>query len=636
MLEGIRKGIMNVQFENIPKYLKERKQWVCHGTRMVDGKERDKIPLTPARDGSEVGWASSDKPKTWRTYKTAKSALEARPDLYNGIGYVPLAEEGLFIADPDDTLLANGEVLPETQRLLDCIDTYVEISPSGAGLHVIGFGELPTDAIAGLEVWDSKKYVTITGNLFNGSSSEIQDIGDSLVKFAQSEKTRSGADREFMNNHFYEQMDAWFEEGIQVPDGERQNTIGSYIGREIRLGSNSEDVLGALLRAQADGAFGDSTEADIRRVFKSHWTKYTDESYNSDLLAASLIKEEPAIEEKKTKARLGIMSWSDLDAKVWGDDFWLIPDNLQRSGINMVAGPVWGGKSWFELDNCIGLASGTPTLLGEVTQPVNVLYLGADSGMRATQMRIRQLLAGRGITDCSPKNLYVSVIPFSLLSIMGTLEQEIQEKELGYIGIDLLTAYAGGINLDRSYEIRPLINSLRTLAEKYEMAISIVVRENKSKSMTSLDSISHSVEIPGAADTVYGLTPGTGKVDAKIFKVKTLKNKVIGDGPKFSFSIYSANGGDSLELKRALASPTDMGIGKKHQRIAVKALEHLQGLGGSPTAKPQLWEAIGVPKSSKRMQVDILTLLEEYECEVDTSSRPHTVRYAGAYEEISF
>lgn len=111
--------------EQIPAELRERDRWVRRSPR--------KVPLRV--DGR--GAASSTDPSTWSSYVAA-----ARSKVGVGLGFV-LNGDGVVCLDLDHCIDERGQVAGWAQRILDaCPPTFVEVSPSGRGLHIWGRGSL--------------------------------------------------------------------------------------------------------------------------------------------------------------------------------------------------------------------------------------------------------------------------------------------------------------------------------------------------------------------------------------------------------------------------------------------------------------------------------------------------------------
>lgn len=112
-----------------------RPQWVCWRYEW-DGKWRKPPfhPLTGQRtDPTELG--------RWGTYHEAVRALVRGG--YDGIGYVFLPSEGYVRLDFDDCRDPQTGIIDQwAVEILDYLQVYAEVSPTGEGLHAIAKGEL--------------------------------------------------------------------------------------------------------------------------------------------------------------------------------------------------------------------------------------------------------------------------------------------------------------------------------------------------------------------------------------------------------------------------------------------------------------------------------------------------------------
>lgn len=136
----------------IPAELRSLDRWVRCSAR--------KVPLTTTGRA-----ASSTNPSTWTTYAEATASTVGA-----GIGFA-LNGDGLCCLDLDHCL-EDGKPTPAARRFLAKLPrTYIEVSPSGEGLHVWGRAEVPTGrrvVVDGLsvEVYGRGRYMTVTGEPF--------------------------------------------------------------------------------------------------------------------------------------------------------------------------------------------------------------------------------------------------------------------------------------------------------------------------------------------------------------------------------------------------------------------------------------------------------------------------------------
>jgi primase-polymerase (primpol)-like protein len=120
----------------------------------------DKIPIN-ARTGRR---ASSTNPDTWSTFEQAVRAYERGG--FDGLAFFLRPGGGLVGIDLDKCRDATaGAIEAWAQRIVDRLDTYCELSPSGRGLRLFVWGELPPrDRREGrFECYSSARFLTLTG-----------------------------------------------------------------------------------------------------------------------------------------------------------------------------------------------------------------------------------------------------------------------------------------------------------------------------------------------------------------------------------------------------------------------------------------------------------------------------------------
>ncbi len=167
--------------EVIPAHMQQRAQWV----RWADVGTQKKVPFVIGNGAK----AKSNDPTTWRSFEEAAAHHEKDPR----VGYVFTPADGLVFIDVDKCLDDAGELKPWAVPLVrPFIDrTYVEVSPSGRGLHVfargavdVGGGKKVPIGDGAVEVYTHARYSTVTGEIYRGSDllDEAQDAIDALMR----------------------------------------------------------------------------------------------------------------------------------------------------------------------------------------------------------------------------------------------------------------------------------------------------------------------------------------------------------------------------------------------------------------------------------------------------------------------
>lgn len=149
----------------VPAAVRDRDRWVSW-KQVRRGGRPTKMPIQVTGKP-----ASSTDPATWTSYASVKPLQRKGFALGDGIGCIDL-----------DHCLVDGRPTKAAAAFLAKLPpTWIEISPSGDGLHI--WGHLPEGpgskrTVAGLsiEVYSSGRYITVTGLPFAGSVPRLADL----------------------------------------------------------------------------------------------------------------------------------------------------------------------------------------------------------------------------------------------------------------------------------------------------------------------------------------------------------------------------------------------------------------------------------------------------------------------------
>ena len=149
-----------MNYDQIPDELHMIPQWLNWQYEMRPGKPT-KVPYSPRAPHTRASSTAAD---TWGTYDEALMALQRRD--VNGLGFVFTADDDYTGIDLDKCVDSAGVLEPWAQSIVDAMDSYTELSPSGRGLHIIIRGKLPPGRRrrGRIEVYDQGRYFTMTGN----------------------------------------------------------------------------------------------------------------------------------------------------------------------------------------------------------------------------------------------------------------------------------------------------------------------------------------------------------------------------------------------------------------------------------------------------------------------------------------
>lgn len=152
----------------LPRELTSRDRWVRRSAR--------KMPLT-----AKGRAASSTDPGTWCSYRDAKASKVGA-----GLGFV-LNGDGIVCVDLDHCVDDRGRVAGWAQRILDDLPaTYVELSPSGRGLHIFGYGRVERGRRVrrgdiAVEVYGQGRYIAMTGRRHADAPARLANVSEALA-----------------------------------------------------------------------------------------------------------------------------------------------------------------------------------------------------------------------------------------------------------------------------------------------------------------------------------------------------------------------------------------------------------------------------------------------------------------------
>jgi primase-polymerase (primpol)-like protein len=209
-----RSGAAGVQrFASVPHQLKERRQWVVYRLVMPhpfpDDGYIQLLPLKPKKhpfDAKTGAPASELDPATWSTFHDASAALMESG--YDGLGYVFSGSDPFVGIDLDFALDPMRAEEPDSEGAC-CRQTvkgwaagvvqrhapksYVEISQSHIGLHVICRGRLPGaggkrlvfdpagEIVGQIEMYEHTKFFAVTGQELMGMQQPRVLRGDQVA-----------------------------------------------------------------------------------------------------------------------------------------------------------------------------------------------------------------------------------------------------------------------------------------------------------------------------------------------------------------------------------------------------------------------------------------------------------------------
>jgi primase-polymerase (primpol)-like protein len=150
-----------------PKELIDHKRWIRYSST--------KIPLTIWNE-----WAKVNDLNTWSLHHHAVASKAGV-----GLGFV-FNGDGIIGIDLDNAF-ENGQLKDWAQAIVSVFaDTYMELSPSGNGIHIIAKADLFSGrrfqvGDGGVEIYATGRYFTMTGKRFNRSPKKLKNFDDPVT-----------------------------------------------------------------------------------------------------------------------------------------------------------------------------------------------------------------------------------------------------------------------------------------------------------------------------------------------------------------------------------------------------------------------------------------------------------------------
>lgn len=155
--------------EAVPGTLLEYDQWLCWREDERNGKAT-KIPIDPTTGE----FASTTDAETWAPFETAREQVQFGTE--DGLGFVFTDDDPIVGVDLDDCRdPETGEIDAWAVDVIETLDSYTEVSPSGTGFHVLVTGALPDgrNRRGEIELYETARFFTVTADHVEGTPATL-------------------------------------------------------------------------------------------------------------------------------------------------------------------------------------------------------------------------------------------------------------------------------------------------------------------------------------------------------------------------------------------------------------------------------------------------------------------------------
>ena len=525
-----------MKINNIPERLKQHKYWCVWKDK--------KMPYNPKTNEP----AKTNSHETFADFDTACKAYESGK--YSGLGIGIF--DGISAIDIDHCI-ENGELSDMAKDIINQMNSYTEISPSGNGIRIIFTTEnfsydnntyYINNHNKGLEVYVSNctsKYVTITGNAINNKpiidgTSVLPNILNTYMKKKQksanipstSQKAScTSTDIDFLQIGLAKDdklISYW--RGDRPKQSESENDLGFMSKLLFWCNKNEDLALSAFFSSPYVNQKDDSHKKKLERkdyimsLINNGMPISTAAEKHEEYLRthSNAKKEKSKATNAKQPKKLSVISAKELQATDYPPVRYLVEDILPEGTSLLSASPKMG-KSWFVLDMGLQIASGN-MFLNKATTKTGVLYLALEDGYSRLQDRMNKVLNNQPAPDSFHFCITAPTIDNNLLDC---IEEHIKEHpDIKLIIIDTLqkirrASRSSGSMYQQDYLE---LGTLKTFMDKHKLSLMLVHHNRKLKDPENkFNMISGTNGIMGVADTIFVIDKETREDQKAILNI---------------------------------------------------------------------------------------------------------------------
>jgi primase-polymerase (primpol)-like protein len=175
--------IFDDEVAGIDPELRAQRVWICWHWRWLEAEQKWDKPPVDAVAGFLI---DATNPALWLEFEQARAM--ARQYGHDGIGFAlgsKLRRLGYVGVDVDKCIGDDGEISPEAMWIVEALESYTEITPSGKGLRVLIKGAKPGTRCKHtkkkIEIYQQDRFFTVTGKHLYGTPTTINERSEELA-----------------------------------------------------------------------------------------------------------------------------------------------------------------------------------------------------------------------------------------------------------------------------------------------------------------------------------------------------------------------------------------------------------------------------------------------------------------------
>lgn len=597
---------------NIPPELRAHARWAPWRAQWNEKRQKwDKIPCQANGYG-----LSTAKPERWLTYPAALAALQARPDQFAGLGYCMTGPHGLVGTDMDGCVNADGSIEPWAREVVDALDSYTEVSPSGRGLRVFTLGEVPEDWTnhdIGIEVYagHEPRFLTVTGEVISTDRATLRPAAGATLAALSARYARQKTSATVISLQMPDLVDElalpevaeleidWHARDFLAEGKHRGDRSRELFATAVALygaGLRDDEVLSVLAaNPHAMEVALDHRRQDADRALMYLWVEHAQKAKGrgtSRVATADDFEDvsgscgSPAVTPGAPKKPMRFAFKTADEFSQGAPLSWLVKGVLPKAEVGSLYGPPGAGKSFLVTDLALAVATGN-AWRGRKVQQGSVAYICAE-GAGGFRLRLRALSEHNGlplaglplhILDEAP-NLLEKKDTADLVASLRTL------PGLELIVVDTLAQTTPGANENSGEDMGRALGHCKALHRATGAMVLLVAHSGKdeSRGVRGWSGIRGAVDVEilversdkYRAATITKMKDGSGEGDEFAFGLHTVTLGTDADGDEVTSCVIQH--GTSVPKAQRKAEPKGV-----WQQTVMRVAQGLLDLPGTLT-----------------------------------------------------
>lgn len=502
----------------VPLPMRRAKRWFPVAVAK-NGDKWDKKPI--------VEWS---KPENWTTFDECKADAK---------GFV--LGDGFFGIDLDGCLDELACVTEERRELVndvfDWCPSFTEISWSGKGLHVYGYGKMPKackDATPGLEMYSNGRFFLFTGRMFDAEdTTDLVDIQDGIEKL-YAKYGRKEANAKPSKNE-------------TASEGHRSNTIFAKATVLYKLGFSEPVIVAAMTEWNKENCKPPLSDDVVRKQCADRYPEQHFDLPETDEESVEVLTLERTVDiavtnlvgfcENKKSVSFGFPAIDQVLGRLPGGSMTIIGGET-GSGKSHMVGSI--ARNSAKVGNKPGIIS--------IEDPID--EWGVREMAHLTGVTTEAVLVSRTMSDDARADLYAQIfravdmardvdvlIAYAISANMETVVQAakhlIVDKERNLILVDYAQAVRVNSNsarIDKAYA--DVAKRLKGLCAKHKVPLVLTSQLSRSKDEPTKHSLKETGDLENEAEIVMLLWEEKNTTEPrilwKIAKAKWAKERPSG------------------------------------------------------------------------------------------------------------